>query len=100
MRMTQNVTIRMDSDLKKQAEELFNELGMTMSTAFTIFVRQSVRQRKIPFEISASPGSAAYPVPPGEEDDPFYSEKNLQRLQEAAKAADEGKFVLHELIEV
>ena len=100
MRMTQNVTIRMDSDLKKQAEELFNELGMTMSTAFTIFVRQSVRQRKIPFEISASPSSAAYPVPPGEEDDPFYSEKNLQRLQEAAKAADEGKFVLHELIEV
>ena len=38
--MTQNVTIRMDSELKKQAEELFNELGITMSAAFTIFVRQ------------------------------------------------------------
>jgi DNA-damage-inducible protein J len=100
--MTQNVNIRMDSELKKQAEELFNELGMNMSTAFTIFVRQSVRQRKIPFEISApaSPVRAGYTVPLGEEDDPFYSEKNLRHLQEAAKAADEGKFVQHELIEI
>jgi DNA-damage-inducible protein J len=93
--MTQNVTIRMDADLKKQAEELFSELGMDISTAITIFVRQSLRQRKIPFEISA-----AYPVPPGEEDDLFYSEKNLRHLQEAVRAADEGKFVEHELIEV
>jgi DNA-damage-inducible protein J len=100
--MTQNVNIRMDSELKKQAEELFSELGMSMSTAFTIFVRQSVRQRKIPFEVSAAQPliRAGYPVPPGEEDDPFYSEKNLRYLQEAARAADEGKFVQHELIEV
>jgi hypothetical protein len=66
MRMTQNVNIRMDSELKRQAEELFDELGMNMSTAFTIFVRQAVRQRKIPFEISAAVPAAAGGYPAAE----------------------------------
>jgi len=47
-----NVSIRMDSDLKAQAEALFGELGMNMSTAFNIFARQAVREGRIPFEIS------------------------------------------------
>jgi DNA-damage-inducible protein J len=95
--MTQTINIRIDSDLKKKAEKLFKEMGMNMSTAFTIFIHQAVRQRKIPFEISAEPLiRAAHPVPPGEEDDPFYSEKNLRHLREAVKAADEGKFARHE----
>lgn len=46
-----NVTIRMDSDLKKQADELFNELGMSLTTAITIFTKQAVREQKIPFDI-------------------------------------------------
>jgi DNA-damage-inducible protein J len=41
----------MDTELKKQAEQLFTELGMNMTTAFNVFVRQSVRQGGIPFEI-------------------------------------------------
>jgi len=49
---TINLSIRMDRDLKEQAENLFAELGMNMTTALNIFVRQSVRQGKIPFEIS------------------------------------------------
>jgi DNA-damage-inducible protein J len=49
---TTNINIRMDKKLKEQAESLFSELGMNMTTAFNIFVRQSVRQGKIPFEIS------------------------------------------------
>ena len=49
---TTNISIRMDNELKKQAEQLFSELGMNMTTAFNIFLRQSVRQGKIPFEIS------------------------------------------------
>lgn len=48
---TINICIRMDSDLKAQADALFNELGMNLSTAFTIFVRQSLREGGIPFEI-------------------------------------------------
>lgn len=47
-----NVSIRMDSDLKAQADALFGELGMNMSTAFNIFARQAVREGRIPFEIS------------------------------------------------
>jgi len=43
----------MDKDIKKEAEMLFAEMGINMSTAINIFVRQSVRQKKIPFEISA-----------------------------------------------
>lgn len=50
--MTTNISIRMDSELKAQADELFAELGMNMSTAFNIFVRQSLREGGIPFEIS------------------------------------------------
>ena len=49
---TTNINIRMEKNLKRQAESLFSELGMNMTTAFNIFVRQSVRQGKIPFEIS------------------------------------------------
>ena len=49
---TINLSIRMERELKEQAESLFSELGMNMTTAFTIFVRQSVRQGKIPFEIT------------------------------------------------
>ena len=44
--------IRMDSDLKAQADALFGELGMNLSTAFNIFVRQSIRDGGIPFEIT------------------------------------------------
>ena len=49
---TMNISIRMDSDLKAQAELLFNELGMNLTTAFNIFVRQSLREGRIPFEVS------------------------------------------------
>lgn len=49
---TTNISIRMDSDLKAQADVLFGELGMNLTTAFNIFVRQSIREGGIPFEIS------------------------------------------------
>ena len=48
---TTNISIRMDSDLKSQADALFSEIGMNLSTAFNIFVRQSLRDGGIPFEI-------------------------------------------------
>ena len=49
---TTNITIRMDSDLKAQADALFAEFGMNMSTAFNVFVRQTLREGRIPFDIS------------------------------------------------
>ena len=47
-----NVSFRIDSDLKAQADTLFAALGLNMTTAFNIFLRQSVRQGCIPFEIT------------------------------------------------
>ena len=49
---TTNISIRMDTNLKTQADALFGELGMNLSTAFNIFVRQSLREGRIPFDIS------------------------------------------------
>lgn len=52
MANTSNVSFRIDSDLKAQADQLFSALGMNMTTAFNIFLRQSVREGCIPFNIT------------------------------------------------
>lgn len=66
---TTSITIRMDENLKKQAEILFEDMGLNMTTAFTIFTKAVVRQHKIPFEISAVPLS---------------NEKNLSHIPQTA----------------
>ena len=48
---TTNLNVRIDADLKKQSEDIFNELGLTLSAALTVFLRQTVRSKGIPFEI-------------------------------------------------
>ena len=55
---TTNISIRMDANLKVQADTLFNELGMNLSTAFNIFVRQSLREGRIPFDVSLNQPNA------------------------------------------
>ena len=52
-----NVSIRMDAQLKKQSEELFADLGLNMTVAMTMFLRQAVRTQGIPFEISRIPNA-------------------------------------------
>ncbi len=51
MSETTNISIRMDTQLKAEADALFSELGMNMTTAFNIFVRQAIREGGIPFEV-------------------------------------------------
>lgn len=46
-------SVRMDENLKNQFDTLCNEFGMNMSTAINVFARAVVRQRRIPFDISA-----------------------------------------------
>jgi DNA-damage-inducible protein J len=82
---TTSITIRMDENLKKQAETLFEDMGLNMTTAFTIFTKAVVRQGKIPFEIAV---------------DPFYSEANQARLMKSIAQLKAGKGTAHELIEV
>ncbi|WP_130806166.1 type II toxin-antitoxin system RelB/DinJ family antitoxin [Senegalia massiliensis] len=74
------INIRIDDNLKEKAEKLFDELGLNMSTAFNIFIRQSIREGGIPFEITTQVDS-------------FYSESNMRTLIESIKEADEGKFI-------
>lgn len=50
--MYTNLTISMDSDLKEKADVLFSELGMDLSTAFNLFVKESLRVGDIPFELT------------------------------------------------
>lgn len=49
-----NITIRMDEILKKQADELFADFGLSLSAAITMFAKQAVREQRIPFEITRS----------------------------------------------
>ncbi|MBO5803661.1 MAG: type II toxin-antitoxin system RelB/DinJ family antitoxin [Bacteroidales bacterium] len=48
-------TIRMDADLKAEFDKLCDEFGMSANTAFNIYVKTVIRQRRIPFTIEADP---------------------------------------------
>ena len=88
MAQTVNVNIRMDEDLKKQVEELFEEFGINMTTAIIMFAKSVVRERKIPFEIAAK--------------DDFYNEYNQKILDERIKAMKNGtaKYVVKTMEEL
>ena len=75
------VNFRLDEDDKKGMEEVCRELGMSMSTAFTIFAKKVRRERRTPFEISI---------------DPFYSSANIEYLQSVTSEIDSGKAKLEE----
>jgi DNA-damage-inducible protein J len=51
MANTTNLNIRIDEELKRQADAIFSELGLNMSTAINMFLRYSVRYGGIPFEL-------------------------------------------------
>lgn len=80
------LNVRMDSQLKKQFEDLCCDFGMTPSTAVNVFARALVRERRIPFEIAAPR-------------DPFYAEANMKRLRESIRQLESGHGIPHELIE-
>ena len=80
------VNFRMDEELKQNMEQTCQELGMNMTTAFTIFAKKMTREKRIPFEVSV---------------DPFYSDSNMNYLKKVISDIDSGKAKLreHELIE-
>ena len=82
-----NVNFRMDADLKQSMEQVCSELGMSLTTAFTIFAKKVSREKRIPFEVSV---------------DSFYSENNMRHLEQIARDVAQGQahFVEHELTEV
>ena len=80
-----NINLRIDDTLKKDAENLFNDLGLNMTTATTMFLKQCIRCNGIPFDLRL---------------DPFYSAENQARLRAAIKDLDAGNGQVHDLIEV
>ncbi len=81
MAQTVNVNFRMDAELKKNMEQVCEDMGLSMTTAFTIFAKKVSREHRIPFEITA---------------DSFYSESNMAHLRRGIAALDSGKGVEHE----
>ena len=79
------VNFRMDEQLKKNMEAVCNELGMSMTTAFTIYAKKMTREHRIPFEVSA---------------DPFYSESNMAALDRSIEQIKEGKVVVKTIEEL
>ena len=80
------INFRMEESLKNQMEEVCREMGISLSTAFTIFAKKVTKERRIPFEISA---------------DPFYNVENQNELLRRISNLEAGIPALkeHELIE-
>lgn len=82
MSQTVNVNFRIDSDLKRQMDAICEELGMSLTTAFTIFAKKVCREKKIPFEVSV---------------DPFYSQANMERLRRSIAQMESTGGTIHEV---
>ena len=82
-----NVNIKIDDNIKFRADELFGNLGFDLPTAVNIFIKQSLYQRGLPFEVKL---------------DPFYSDSNMAHLNAVLEDEANGfrNFDIHELIEV
>ena len=80
------INFRIDEKIKKEMEKICREMGMSMTTAFTIFATKVIKEKRIPFEITA---------------DPFYSESNMKYLEKVIADIESGKakLVEHDLIE-
>ena len=74
-----SMNIRMDAEVKRQAEALFSEIGMNMTTAITIFAKKMCREHRIPFDVSF---------------DPFYSDTNIKSLTESIRQLENGEVVI------
>lgn len=81
------ISLRVDDDVKRGAEQILTDIGLSMSTAINVFLRKVAREGKIPFELTA---------------DPFFTENNMRYLENIMQDVKEGKanFAEHDLIEV
>ena len=79
-----NVNIRMDEELKKQFDAFCSDIGMSMTTAICVFAKKAVRDRRIPFEITA-------------DNDPFYSSANMERLKKSVAQMEVTGGTIHEV---
>ncbi len=81
------ITLRMSDEEKRELDAMVDEMGMNISTFFMVYAKRALRDRKIPFDITA-------PV------DSFYSEKNMNSIREASQQIKEGKIVVKTMEEL
>jgi DNA-damage-inducible protein J len=81
-----NLNIRLDDELKKEAERLFTEIGLNMTSAIVLFLKQSVSHGGIPFKIRRRNG--------------FYNQCNQMILKKSIDQLNNGNTDIHETIEV
>ncbi len=81
-----NVNIRMDKDIKEQADNLFNELGFNLTTVVNTFVRQS-RERAIPFQIKA-------------DNDSYFTEINMKYIKQSLEDLKSGNVIVKTMAEL
>ncbi|MBR6080163.1 MAG: type II toxin-antitoxin system RelB/DinJ family antitoxin [Treponema sp.] len=79
------ISIRTNDERKYSFEGFCESIGITVTSAFNMFMTACLRENKIPFELKS---------------DPFWSEENQARLRESIKQIEEGKFSSHDLVEV
>lgn len=73
------ISIRIDEEVKKNSEILFNELGMNLSSAVNIFLRQAIREQAIPFNISINEEEKAF------KDAEKFVDEHIEAFKELAK---------------
>ncbi|MCL2813697.1 MAG: type II toxin-antitoxin system RelB/DinJ family antitoxin [Oscillospiraceae bacterium] len=74
-----NLTIRIDEDLKRDAESLFNKIGINISTAIIIYFRQAIRTQEIPFELKPY--------------DDYFTGKRMERILHSVEQAQKGETI-------
>ena len=81
-----NLTIRIDENIKREAEDLFSKIGLNMSSAINIFFRQAIREQAIPFELKPY--------------DDYYTRQRLERILHSKAQAERGEIVTKTLAEL
>ena len=79
------VNFRIDADLKKGLEKVCKELGLSATTAYTMFASAVVREQRIPLNLSLN--------------DPFYSAENMKRLKESINQMETQGGIIHEVLD-
>ena len=87
-----NITIRIDEGVKREAESLFDKLGMSVSGAINIFFRQAIREQAIPFAIRAKTAEEKY--------NEYFNPHNMKRLMRSMEQAERGELKTFSLAEL
>lgn len=86
---TTNINVRIDSDLKQEAEALFNDLGLTMSAAITMFLKSAVNHDGIPFEVKRHKSNTETRTALAEYDEMKNNPENYKRYETFDALIDE-----------